>query len=93
MMQLHDTDSDQPWRLEGRYSQADLLKIQKKFSALTSQGELTLDVGDLETINAPVIALLLELRRHCDALILSRCRDDHREMLQLYGLEDIFRFA
>ncbi|MBM6549861.1 STAS domain-containing protein [Marinomonas ostreistagni] len=92
-MQLHNTGTDPTWRLEGRYDQDSLLKIQQKLTGLKQQGDLILDVADLETINAPVIALLLELRRHSRSLTLARCRDDYREMLQLYGLENMFDFA
>lgn len=92
-MQLLHNENDQHWRLEGRYSQDSLLKIQQKIVGLECKGDIVLDVAQLETINAPIIALLLEFRRHSDSLTLAQCREDYREMLQLYGLEDVFEFA
>lgn len=91
-MQLEKGGSSE-WRLSGSYDANSLLMIKKSVASLNVEGDLALDVSELETINAPIIALLLELRRHCESLTLIQCREDFKDMLQLYGLECIFQFA
>lgn len=90
-MELHS--SDQGWRLTGHYDADSLLKIKKKLASLESHASSVLDLSELRTINAPIIALMIEIRRHTDTLTLKGCRDEFREMLKLYGVECIFQFA
>lgn len=90
-MQLEASQGE--WTLSGGYDAAGLLAIKKEVSRFGLSGDMILNIAKLESINAPIIALLLELRRHCQSLTLVQCREDFKEMLQLYGLECIFNFA
>lgn len=90
-MELHSLD--QGWCLEGHYSADSLLKIKQKLMGQGVQQESILDLSKLNTINAPVIALMIEIRRHSNSLTLKGCRAEFREMLKLYGVECIFQFA
>lgn len=90
-MELHTSDSG--WRLTGHYDADSLLKIKKKLAGVGSHACSILDLSELSSINAPVIALMIEIRRHSDALTLKGCREEFREMLKLYGVECIFQFA
>lgn len=90
-MELHS--SNKGWALSGRYDANSLLKIKQRLVGAENQEGGFLDLSNLETINAPIIALMIEIRRRHDALILKGCREEFREMLKLYGVEDIFQFA
>jgi len=43
-------------------------------------------------MNAPIIALLIEIRRSGKALTLLGCRAEFKEMFKLYGVQKIFQF-
>lgn len=90
-MEMHS--SNQGWRLEGHYTAGSLLKIKQKLMRQETQQDGVLDLSELKSINAPVIALMIEIRRHSDSLTLKGCREEFREMLKLYGVECIFQFA
>ncbi|WP_417551370.1 hypothetical protein [Marinomonas fungiae] len=90
-MELHS--SDQGWHLTGHYDADSLLKIKKKLAGERVPVSNSLDLSELKTINAPVIALMIEIRRYSDVLTLKGCREEFREMLKLYGVECVFQFA
>lgn len=90
-MQLVETDSG--WHLSGHFSSSDLMAIKKGLSAKVFHKYAELDISELGAINAPIIALMIEVRRHCESLLLTGCRSEFREMLKLYGLESIFQFS
>lgn len=90
-MEMHS--SNQGWRLEGHYTANSLLKIKQTLMRQETQQDGVLDISKLKSINAPIIALMVEIRRHSDSLTLLGCREEFREMLKLYGVECIFQFA
>ncbi|SBS27344.1 hypothetical protein MAQ5080_00795 [Marinomonas aquimarina] len=90
-MELHA--SEQGWRLTGHYDADSLLKIKQRLEGASDHANGSLDLSQLQAINAPVIALLIEIRRRSDTLTLKGCREEFREMLKLYGVECIFQFA
>lgn len=87
------TASKEGWKLSGAYSLDSLLKIKSELPHYGVAGNVVIDVSKLDEINAPVLSLLLEIRRHSDAVLLTGGYDGFYEMLKLYGLESIFDIA
>ncbi|RDL45780.1 hypothetical protein DN730_01655 [Marinomonas piezotolerans] len=85
--------SKEGWKLSGAYSLDDLFKIKSELSQYGFDGNVMVDVSELEVINAPIISLLLEFRRHSNALQLVGGNADFYDMLRLYGLERVFTIA
>ncbi|RUM50383.1 MAG: hypothetical protein DSY85_13740 [Marinomonas sp.] len=83
---------DAVWRLAGRYDATELLKIKKSLVGVKCSSDQSLDLSGLESMNAPIIALLIEIRRSGKALTLLGCRAEFKEMFKLYGVQKIFQF-
>lgn len=78
------------WELSGDYSLDSLLKIKSELTHYGVSGDVVIDVAELKEMNAPILSLLLEIRRHSDSVLLTGGGEDFYEMLTLYGLEAIF---
>ncbi|MBJ7549549.1 hypothetical protein [Marinomonas ostreistagni] len=89
-MQIQTSDS--LWSLSGHYDAKQLLKIKKSLIGRERVAEVLLDIAELSTMNAPIIALLIEIRRTSSSLVLRGCRAEFKELLKLYGVQGIFKF-
>ncbi|MFD1383934.1 STAS domain-containing protein [Rhodanobacter aciditrophus] len=84
------SSSKEGFKLEGAYSLDNLLKIKSELSHYGFEGNVRVDLSELKSINAPILSLLLEMRRHTDSIVLYGGSEDFYDMLRLYGLEAIF---